>query len=224
MVHRCRVASGVVAEPQRVSALREPDQHLPVVVVVCNDVVHRLLQPQPVLVVAVGDRVRPIGDPRQLLSSPGQSLATVGRRVPHGVVDDRLPVVADQLVLPVTGGITIGDRGDGRAGVRGCSVGVDLLLGNVPPQVVGIRHRLVGELVVLPDQLVRAIVLVGDGSRSLSDRGYVPVVVVSEGIDVAAAILVQGHQRYFITVIILYIRYLYRTYWFIFIWVFCLCC
>lgn len=81
-----------------------------------------------------------------------------------------------------------------------------------------------GEPVVLPNQLVGTVILVGDGSRPLSDRGYAPIVVVSEGIDVVAAILVQGHQRYFITVIILYIRYLYRTYWFIFIWVFCLCC
>ena len=86
--------------------------------------------------------------------------------------------MADQLVLPVTGEIAVGDRGDGCARVCGRGVGVDALGGQVPPAVVGIRHRLVREGVVLPDQRVGAIVLVGDGSRTLSDRGYVPVVVV----------------------------------------------
>ena len=162
-VHRLDQASGVVAEPQRVVPLDEPDQHLAVVVVVCNDVVDRLLQPQPVLVVAIGDRVRPGGDPRQLLPAPGQGLATIGRRVPHGVVGDRLIAVADQLVLPVTGGIAVGDRGDGRARVCGRGVGVDVLCGQVPPAVVGIRHRLVREGVVLPDQFVGADELVGYG-------------------------------------------------------------
>ena len=201
VVHRCRVASGVVAEPQRVVLLDEPDQHLAVVVIVCNDVVDRLLQSQSVLVVAVGNRIRPVGDPRQLLPTPGQSLATVGRRVPHGVVDDRLIAVADQLVLPVPGGITVGDRGDGRARVLRRGVGVDTRGSQVPPDVVGIRHRLVGELVVLPDQLVCAVVLVGDEGAPPSDRGYVPVVVVGVFIGVVAAVLVRGQQRRLGTVI-----------------------
>ena len=44
----------------------------------------------------------------------------------------------------------------------------------------GIRldHCLVGELVVLPDQLVGSVVFIGDGGRPPGDRGYVPVVVV----------------------------------------------
>ena len=48
----------------------------------------------------------------------------------------------------------------------------------------GIRldHCLVGELVVLPDQLVGAVVLVRDGGASPGDRGYVPVIVVRIGI------------------------------------------
>ena len=193
VVHRCRVASGVVAEPQRVVPLNEPNQHTAVVVVVCNDVIDRLLQPQPILVVAAGDRVRPVGDPRQLLPTPGHSLAPVGRRVPHGVVGDRLIAVADQLVLPVTGGIAVGDRGDGRARVCGRGVGVDVLCGQVPPAVVGIRHRLVREGVVLPDQFVCAVVLVGDEGAPPSDRGYVPVVVVGVGCVVAVLVAVQQH-------------------------------
>ena len=64
-----------------------------------------------------------------------------------------------------------------------------------------IRHRLVGELIVLPDQRVGAIVLVGDGSRTLSDRGYVPVVVVRVFVSVIAAVLVGREQRRLGTVI-----------------------
>ena len=60
----------------------------------------------------------------------------------------------------------------------------------------GIRldHCLVGELVVLPDQLVRAVVLVGDGGASPGDGGYVPVVVVGVFVGVVAAVLVCGQQ------------------------------
>ena len=64
---------------------------------------------------------------------------------------------------------------------------------NYPPLSFGrcpdaIRHRLVGELIVLPDQLVGAVVLIGDGSRPLGDRGYVPVVVVGVGVGRVAAV------------------------------------
>ena len=62
-----------------------------------------------------------------------------------------------------------------------------------PPQVVGIGHRLIGELVVLPGQLVCAVVFIGDGGRSPGDRGYVPVVVV--GIECVTIVLVYSQQR-----------------------------
>ena len=198
VVHRCRVASGVVAEPQRVVPLDEPDQHTAVVVVICMDIIFRIgmvlrfLLPQAVRVVSEGIVVCPAAYTRQLLPAPGQSLAPVGRRVPHGVVDDRLSVVADQLVLPAAGRIAIGDRACGCARILRRCVGIDLLLRQVPPQVVGIRHRLIGEPVVLPDQLVCAVVLVGDEGAPPSDRGYVPVVVVGVGIGVVAPVLVRS--------------------------------
>ena len=195
MVHRCRVASGVVAEPQRIVPLDEPDQHLPVVVIVCNDVIDRLLQPQSILVVAVRDYVRSGSDPRQLLPAPGQCLATVRRRVPHGVVGDRLIAVADQLVLPAARGIDIRDRVDRIGRIRRRGVGVDLLLGNVPPDVVGIGRRLIGELVVLPDQLVGTVVFIGNGGRPLSDRDYVPIVIVCVFIGLVAVILITEQKE-----------------------------
>ena len=86
------------------------------------------------------------------------------------LVGDRLSIVADQLVLPVTGGIGIGLSIRGRTGICRRSVGVDLLFGYVPPAVVGVRHRLIGEPVVLPDQLVDSVVLVGDGGRPVRSR------------------------------------------------------
>ena len=168
-VHRLDQASGVIAEPQRIVTLDEPDQHTAVVVVICMDIIFRIsmvlrfLLSQAVRVVSEGIVVCPAAYTRQLLPMPGQAFAPVAGGVPHGVVDDRLIAVADQLVLPVPGGITVGDRGDGRTRVCGRGVGVDLLLRQVPPDVVGIRHRLVREGVVLPDQFVGADELVGYG-------------------------------------------------------------
>ena len=102
--------------------------------------------------------------------------------------------MADQLILPGAVPIDIRDHGGGCTGIRGRGIGVDLLLSDIPPGLVGIGHRLIGELVVLPDQLVGAVVLVGDGSRPLSDRGYVPVVVVGVCVGIVAAVLVRGQQ------------------------------
>ena len=130
---------------------------------------------QTVGVVDIGSRT---ADLRQLLPAPGQRLAPVGRGVPHGVVDDTLPVVAGQLVLPGAVIVAVGDRRRSRARVRGRGVGVGLLHGKVAPAVVGIGHRLVGELVVLPDQLIGPVVLVGDGTAPPGDGANVPVVVV----------------------------------------------
>ena len=47
----------------------------------------------------------------------------------------------------------------------------------------------IGELVVLPDQLVRAVVFIGDGGRPPGDLGYVPIVVIGVFVDVIAAVL-----------------------------------
>ena len=71
---------------------------------------------------------------------------------------------------------------------------------NYPPLSFGrcpdaIRHRLVGELVVLPHQLVGAVVL-GDGGRPPGDRGYVPVVVIRVFVGRVTAVLVCGKQGY----------------------------
>ena len=49
-----------------------------------------------------------------------------------------------------------------------------------------------GEPIVLPDQFVGPVVLVRDGSRTLGDRGYVPVVVVGVFVGVVAAILITS--------------------------------
>lgn len=51
-------------------------------------------------------------------------------------------------------------------------------------------ERADGEAVCFPDQLIGTVVLVRDGSRPLSDRGYVPVIVVGVGVGRVAAVLV----------------------------------
>ena len=48
------------------------------------------------------------------------------------------------------------------------------------------------EPVVLPDQLVRAVVFIGDGSRPPGYGGYVPVVVVGVFVFGVAAVLVRS--------------------------------
>ncbi len=188
-VHRLDLPRGVVGEAQLVGALCKPDQHAAVVAVIGVGSTGGLPLPQAVGIVDIAGCA---ADLRQLLPAPGQRLAPVGRGVPHGVVGDGLAVVAGQLVLPGAVPVAVGDRACGRARVRDCGVGVDLLRRQVPPGIVGIDHRLVGELVVLPDQFVGPVVLVGDGGAPPGDGGYVPVVVVSVGVGRVAADIIAG--------------------------------
>ena len=61
----------------------------------------------------------------------------------------------------------------------------------------GIRldHCLVGELVVLPDQLIGTVVFIGNGYGSPGYGGYVPVVVVGVFVGGVAAVLAGRQQR-----------------------------
>ena len=111
------------------------------------------------------------------------------------LIGDRLSIVADQLVLPFPGGIDVCLCVRGVGWVRSRGVGVDVLLRQVPPNVILVGHRLVGEPVVLPDQLVGAVIRIGDRDGAPGDRGYVPVVVVGVGVGRVAAVLVAGQQR-----------------------------
>lgn len=63
------------------------------------------------------------------------------------------------------------------------------LCSGTAPFGIKLDHCLVGEPVVLPDQFVGSVVLVGDGSRPLGDRGHVPIVIVGVGVRVIAPIL-----------------------------------
>ena len=191
VIDRLDQASGVIGEQQVRCPCCQAHQHRVVVEVVGRRSACDLRGPKAVHIVGVCGRA---GDARQLLPVPGQGLSPVAGGIPHGVVGDGLAVIAGQLVLPCAGRIDVRDRLRGRARVRGRGVGVDLLLGNVPPGIVGVCHRLVGEPVVLPDQLVCTVVLVGYGSASPGDRGYVPVVVVGVGVGRVAAVLVAGQQ------------------------------
>lgn len=52
------------------------------------------------------------------------------------------------------------------------------LCSGTAPFGIKLDHCLVGEPIVLPDQLVGPVVLVGDGGTSPGDGSYVPVAVV----------------------------------------------
>ena len=66
------------------------------------------------------------------------------------------------------------------------------LCSGTAPFGIKLDHCLVGEPVVLPDQFVGSVVLVGDGDASPGDRGYVPIVVVGVFIFVVVAIPLVG--------------------------------
>ena len=122
-----------------------------------------------VLVIGVGYGVHAVADAGKLLPPPGQGSAPIVGGVPHGIVGNGLAVVAGELVPPLGVCVAVGNRLRRRAGVLRRCVGVDALALDVPPAVVDIRHRLIREAVVLPNQLVGAVVLVGDGGAPLSD-------------------------------------------------------
>ena len=103
--------------------------------------------------------------------------------IAHGIIADGGAVVLGQLVLPVgiPVGIAVGLGGrSADAGPR--LVGVLLHRGQVASQVVGIGDGLVQVLIVLPNQLVQAVVIVLQlQGAALFDRLYIPQNVI--GID-----------------------------------------
>ena len=54
---------------------------------------------------------------------------------------------------------------------------------------------MIGEPIVLSDQLVSSVIRIGDRDGAPGDGGYVPVVVVGVGIGRVATVLVHGEQR-----------------------------
>ena len=174
VIDRLDQAAGVIGEQQVCCPCCQSHQHRVVVEVVGRRSAYGLRGPKAVHVVGVAGRA---GDARQLLPVPGQGLSPVAGGIAHAVVGDGLAVVLGHLVAPRAVCVAVGDRLRGRARVRGRGVGVDLLLGNVPPAVVFIGHRLVGKAVVLPDQLVGAVVLVRNRHASPFLRWFLPVIV-----------------------------------------------
>lgn len=120
--------------------------------------------------------------------------AEIVRGIAHAVVGQRMPVVARHLIAPAAVCIAVGDRLRRRA-KRAGRVGVDLLVQNVPPLIVFIRDRLVGDAVVLARQSVDIVVLVGNTCAALRDCSDVPVVVIGIDILVVVAVLVLPDQR-----------------------------
>ena len=99
--------------------------------------VDRLLRADPIGIVGVGVRVRPVAQAGQLASLPGVGVAVVGLAVANGVVGDRIVVVARQQVAPGTVVIAVIDRRR-RSPQRLRRVSIFLALLDVARFVVGV--------------------------------------------------------------------------------------
>ena len=122
--------------------------------------VHRLFGAQSGVVVREGDRRAVLLHGGQLPSAlPRHAPAAVIRRVADSVVGYGFAVVRRQEIAPY--GIAVGIAY--RDGIGGLPIGV-VVFGfreNVPAEVVGIIPRLARRRVVLPDELVQAVIGVG---------------------------------------------------------------
>lgn len=93
MDHAHARSRAVVEEPRDVAALVLCQDLCPVQEEGRGRSVDRLLRADPVGIVGVGVRVRPVAQAGQLASLPGVSVAVVGLTVANGVVGDRIAVV-----------------------------------------------------------------------------------------------------------------------------------
>ena len=138
--------------------------------VAARGAVHRLFGTETGVVVRERERRAVLLHGRQLPPAlPAHAPAAVRRRVPDSVVGYGFAVIRRQEIAPC--GIPIGVRD--RDGICGLPIGVVVLrLGkNISAEVVGIVPCLARRRVVLPDELVQAVVGVG---RCAVRLGYSP--------------------------------------------------
>ena len=153
---------------------------------------HRLLRPQPRLVVGKAQGLGAVGHPRQLPSPlPAHGPATVGRGVAKPVIGDRLPIVGRQQIVPR--GIAVGIADRLRVGDHTVYVVIFSFRQDISAQVVGILPGLPCRRVLLPYQLVQTVVLILRGMGAVRIRqqisvGVVGIAVAQGRVPVAAAL------------------------------------
>lgn len=164
-----------------------------VVVVVSGGTVDVFGQAETVLIVSVSYVVGAIIGGDELFPLPTHGIAKVGSGVAHFVVRDGLAVVGGELIPPAFVAVGIGVGGGGATKITS-GVGVGLFVENIPPAVVLVGDGLVGEAVVLTDELVGSIVGIGDYRAALRDLGDIAVGIVPVGVGCVTAVLPAGYQ------------------------------
>ena len=155
-----QLAAGAVVEVERVARANVRHELGAVPDVAAGAAVHRFLGAQSGVIVREGERRAVLLHGRQLPPAlPRHTPAAVRRRVPYAVVGYGFAVVGGEQVTPY--GVAVGIAY--RDGICGLPIGVVVLrLGkNISAKIVGVVPRLARRGVVLPDELVQAVVGVG---------------------------------------------------------------
>ena len=175
-------AGRVVGKVQLIAAPRQLHQLVAQIMVIVGRAVDSLRDALAVGIVAVGD-IRPgLAHPRELAAMlPCIRPRAVAQEVADLVRRQTLAVDAREQVAPRGVVVAIGNgthrRAEGSGGVVILRFALD-----VPAVIVGIRPRLPRRLIVLPHQLVEAVVGIGRRALAVGDRRDVPARVVGVGI------------------------------------------
>ena len=119
------------------------------------------LQPHSVHAVDVGHSFAALGRLRELSAVPDKGASAIGQRVADLIVGDRRAVVGREQIVPF-GVVAVGHRGERivRRAVR-LRVRIGRFGQQIAAEIVGIDIRFPRERIVLPDQLIHAVVGVG---------------------------------------------------------------
>ena len=175
-------AGRVVGEVQLVATPRQLHQLVAQIMAIIRRAVNGFCDALAVGIVAVGD-IRPgLAHPCELAAVlPCVSPRAVAQEVADLIRRQALAADARKQVTPRGVVVAIGNGTHRRAEGSG-RIGVLRLALDVPAVIVGIRPRLPRRLIVLPHQLVEAVVGIGRRALAVGDRRDVPTRVVGVGI------------------------------------------
>ena len=122
---------------------------------------------------------------------PGIGMCTVAQGVAYTVISDSLSVIAGEQIAPVGVAVGVGDSVNGRTQLAG-GISVLRLTQDVTGVIVSPCPGLAQLLVVLPNELIGTVVLIGDGVLARADGSDIAVAVIGEGI-VCAAYIGRGY-------------------------------
>ena len=175
-------AGRVVGEVQLIAAPRQLHQLVAQIMVIIGRAVDGFRDALAVGIVAVGD-IRPgLAHSSELAAMlPCVRPRAVAQEVADLVCRQALPADARQQIAPTRVAVAVVDGAHRRAEGSG-GVGVLRLALDVAAVIVGIRPRLSSRLIVLPHELVEAVVGIGRRALAVGDGRDVPARVVGIGI------------------------------------------